>query len=133
MCNTYIISLALWGKSMKKLISTHNLNRIRENLISYTCDTLEEVNVQKLGFIRWTYGIIMQSLDDLYSGDISLAHEAGKYFRSDSFAYDCKLMNIDVELMLFIVKNPEKYLEDIKNYNEIACNSLAELMWGQIL
>ena len=119
---------------MNKRISTHNLNRIRENLIDYTCETLSEVTPQKLAFIRWEYGIIIQALGDLYSGNLSLSHDAGKYFRSDDFAYDCKLMNIDVDLMLFIVKNPDKYLEDIENYNEIPCNSIADFLgWGEIL
>lgn len=116
---------------MNKRISITNLNKIRENLIAYTCETLEEVNVQKLGFIRLTYGVIMQAIEDLYSGNISLAYEAGQYFKSYGYTYDCKLMNIDVELMSFIVLNPDKYLENMYDYSSIG-KTADEINWDGV-
>lgn len=96
----------------------HNLI---DPLISYTCETFNEITPQKLGNIRLTYEIIREAISDLHGKDETLRQDAKDYFNSEVFKYDCECVGISETLMLYIAFNPDKHLKHMSyndDYNE---------------
>lgn len=93
------------------------LNKIQELLIQYTSDVFTDMTLQKLGVVRLVYGIIRQAIGDLHGTTEEYSVDSREYFDSYLFTYHCELVGINKEVMLHIARNPQDYLDSIRDYS----------------
>ncbi len=79
-------------------------------LLEYTYSKFGHMTEQQIASARLVYEIIREAICDLNSPKKELQTDARSYFDGNSFEFHCRCVGIPLELMLFIVDNPDKYV-----------------------
>ncbi len=114
-----------------------------EPLMNYTKEKFHDITKQKEAHVRLTYETIRQAISDLHGSNEEHKKSAQAYFTCTkkpkehhniirTFAYHCDFVGISKELMLYIARNPARYVKESKRHSyddhndgDVYCDSMS--------